>query len=540
VIVGSPLGARRACGVLGLLVTIVLTGCAIPVPTVPNWTPTPPAPSPTPSAAPESPTGSASPSAAAKKGRPVQPIPSVVPNGYHDPPRGSGLARYQQQELRWQSCGNGLTCTAVLAPLDYAKPDGTAITLAMVRRAATSEPRLGTLFINPGGPGGSGTSYVGYFNPAGLEAYDILGWDPRGVGYSTPVTCMGPAELDRFYAMDGSPDDRAEERARNEAVQGFGRSCLERSGSLLQHVSTVETVKDLELLRGLVGDEKINFFGSSYGTRIGSLYAELYPERVGRMVLDGSVNISGSDAITQAEGFERALNNFASWCAERRCRLGDSRSAVLARVKSYLEELDQAPLRVGDRTLTQQLGVEGVFYSMYGGEGSWERLRDALVAAIFDRDGRALLALGDRSNFRRDDGSYDQINYSFPAVRCLDSQDVSVREMERRYARISKVAPVLGRLGGADLTCVLWPVAPAPPPPSVDEAGAGPIVVIGTTGDPATPYEYAVDMADRLQSGVLITFEGEGHLAYGKSECVQRLVRDYLARDRVPPDRSRC
>ena len=162
------------------------------------------------------------------------------------------------------------------------------------------------------------------------------------------------------------------------------------------------------------------------------------------------------------------------------------------------------------------------------------------MAAIFDSDGRSLLTLGDRSNFRQDDGSYDQLNYSFPAVRCLDSQDASVREVERRYARVSKAAPVLGRLGGADLTCVLWPVASAPPPPVIDAVGARPIVVIGTTGDPATPYEYAVDMADRLASGVLITFAGEGHLAYDQSPCVQTLVRDYLVRDRVPPNRTRC
>ena len=538
--VGWQRRVRGAYGVLGLLVVAVVTACSIPMPTVPNWTPTPPAPSPSSSAAADSPPTSASPSRSATEGRPVQPIPPVVPKGYHDAPAGAGLEGYQRQRLRWQPCGKGLTCATVLAPLDYGKPEGMAITLALARREATSERRLGTLFINPGGPGGSGTSYVGYFDPAGLESYDIVGWDPRGVGYSTPVTCMESSELDEFYAMDGSPDDKAEERARNEAVQGFGQSCLQRSGSLLQHVSTVETVKDLELLRGLVGDDKINYFGSSYGTRIGSIYAELYPERVGRMVLDGSVNISGSETISQTEGFERALNNFASWCAQQGCRLGESKAAVLQRVKSYLEELDQRPLPVRDRTLTQQLGVEGVFYSMYGGEESWERLRDALVAAMFDGDGKALLTLGDRSNFRRDDGSYDQINYSFPSVRCLDSQEESVREAQQKYAKISKAAPVLGRLGGADLTCVLWPVAPAPPPPSVDGAGARPILVIGTTGDPATPYEYAVDMANRLKSGVLITFEGEGHLAYGKSECVQGLVRDYLTQDQVPPDRSRC
>lgn len=535
--VRPDLRARRAYGVLGLVLALALSACALPVPRVPDSTPTPPA---TPSARPSAtPTPSAPRSAQPRGGRPVQPIPSVVPKGYADPPRGAGLARYARQSLRWQPCGDRLTCAAVLAPLDYAKPDGTAITLALARREATSR-KLGTLFVNPGGPGGSGISYASYFDRAGLEGYDIVGWDPRGVGYSTPVVCMGPPELDRYYALDASPDDKAEERTRLAAVREFGRSCLQRSGGLLEHVSTVETVRDLDLLRGLVGDDRINYFGSSYGTRIGSLYAELYPDRVGRMVLDGSVNITGSDdTITQTEGFERALNHFATWCARQQCRLGDSRAAVLKRVKAYLERLDAEPAPVDGRMLTQQLGVDGVFYSMYGGEPSWGRLRDALVAGIFDGKASEMLALGDRSNFRRDDGSYDQLSYSFPAVRCLDSQDSSLRDVQAQYARVSKAAPVLGRLGGADLACALWPVASAPPQPAIDGAGARPIVVIGTTGDPATPYEYAVDMADRLKSGVLITFRGEGHLAYDQSECVGRLVRDYLVRDRVPPD-SRC
>ena len=156
---------------------------------------------------------------------------------------------------------------------------------------------------------------------------------------------MGPADLDRDYALDSSPDNPSERRIRFAAVQAFGESCLKRSGELLKHISTVETVRDLELLRHLVGDAKINYFGSSYGTRIGALYAELYPARVGRMVLDGSVNIGGEDAITQTEGFERALNNFAGWCAAERCRLGNSRTEMLRRIKSFLDQLDQRPCR---------------------------------------------------------------------------------------------------------------------------------------------------------------------------------------------------
>ena len=500
----------------------------------------PPAPTPSVVATTEPPAPTRTPSATPTGGRPVEPIPPVRPNGFSDPPPGTGMDRYRNQQPKWQDCGDGLSCAVILAPLDYAKPDGTALTLAVARRAASGSRRLGTLFINPGGPGASGTAYVGYFNATGLADYDIVGWDPRGVGLSTPVDCMGTADLDRYYALDSSPDNSSERRIRLAAVQAFGQSCLKRSGELLEHISTVETVRDLELLRHLVGDAKINYFGSSYGTRIGALYAELYPAGVGRMVLDGSVNIGGEDAITQTEGFERALNNFAGWCAAERCRLGNSRTEVLRRVKSYLDQLDQRPVAVRNRTLTQAQGVDAVYYSMYGGQPSWVQLRDSLEAAIFNGNARGMLVLGDRSNFRRDDGSYDQINYSFPAVRCLDSQDDSVREAEKRYDRVAKVAPVLGRLGGADLTCALWPVAPAPPQPSIDGDGAPPIMVIGTTGDPATPYEYAVDMADRLKSGVLVTNQGEGHLAYGSSECIKRLVIDYLVENRVPTDRTRC
>ena len=164
-------------------------------------------------------------------GRPIQPIPDVRPAGFADPPPGTGLQRYQAQKLEWRECLRELTCARVLVPLDYDKPDEAAITLIMARRAATGPRRLGTLFINPGGPGGSGIEYATFFNNRGLEGYDIVGWDPRGVGASTPVECFGEDDLDRYYAMDASPDDGAELAARIEAVRAFGQSCLERSGA---------------------------------------------------------------------------------------------------------------------------------------------------------------------------------------------------------------------------------------------------------------------------------------------------------------------
>jgi pimeloyl-ACP methyl ester carboxylesterase len=474
-------------------------------------------------------------------GRPLQPVPAVEPEGFADPPPGEGLTRYEKQRLNWKSCGPGLSCSTVLVPLDYAQPDGTAISLMVAKRPATASKRLGSLFINPGGPGGSGVWYVGYFNAAGLENYDIVGWDPRGVGHSTPVTCYGEDDLDRYFSMDSSPDDPSELQARIGEQIKFGQSCLEKSGPLLEHVSTMETIRDLELLRHLLGDAKINYFGSSYGTKIGSLYAEQLPHRVGRMVLDGAVNINSKSRVSQVQGFERALQHFAAWCAEENCRLGSQRNDVLAVIKEFLDGLDQQPLEVsGGRNLSQQQGVEAVFYSMYGGTSSWPRLRDALTTAIFDKNGGGLLELADASDRRDRDGRYGQLNYAFPAIRCLDSQDDSVREAQDRLAKESRSAPILGRLNGPDLACPLWPVKPAPKQPVVDAVGAPPIVIIGTTGDPATPYEYAQAMDRALRSGVLVTFQGEGHLAYGQSGCVRQLVVAYLARDVVPRDGTRC
>ncbi len=341
--------------------------------------------------------------------------------------------------------------------------------------------------------------------------------------------------------MDSSPDDAEEWQARIDGQIEFGQSCLRRSGALLEHISTMETVRDLDLLRGLVGDSKINYFGSSYGTRIGALYAEVFPQRVGRMVLDGAVDINSTSKIDQVDGFERALHHFAAWCADSPCKLGAQRDDVLSKIKEFLDRLDQQPLAVDDgRTLSQQQGVEAVFYAMYGGTNSWPGLRDALTAAIFDGDGGGMLQLADAADRRNSDGTYGQLMYAFPAIRCLDSQDDSVRAAAKRLTEDTREAPILGRLNGPDLVCPLWPVKSVPKQPKIDGNGAPPIVVIGTTGDPATPYEYAKSMADELSPAVLLTFDGEGHLAYGQSSCIKTLVDAYLVRNQVPRDGTEC
>jgi pimeloyl-ACP methyl ester carboxylesterase len=309
---------------------------------------------------------------------------------------------------------------------------------------------------------------------------------------------------------------------------------------LLQHISTAETVRDLDLLRGLVGDSKINYLGFSYGTLIGSLYAQTFPKRVGHLVLDGAVDILDSP-VTQLDGFERAVNNFADWCVTQKCALGKSRDEVLRAVSDLLTRLDGQPIKVGQRELTQSLGMTGVIFPLYGQQNSWAALRQGLEAAIKKGDGGILLGIADGYLGRQKDGNYDQIVSGYPAIRCLDSQDTSVRkELAEDAAELKKKKTTLGEFEGSDLVCPLWPVAPAPKLPKITARGAKPIVVIGTTGDPATPYEYAVGMANQLDSGVLITFRGYGHLAYGQSPCVREAVQAYLNENVVPQNRTTC
>jgi pimeloyl-ACP methyl ester carboxylesterase len=527
-------GPARLAAVAGLTAALVLGACSA------GKSGEDPASTSSPSAA-ESPQASNSATPLIPPdGRPLQPVPSVTPRGFTDPPPGEGLGRYQGQRVDWRSCLDGLECTEVLAPLDYADPNRQGITLSLIRRKATANPRLGTLFLNPGGPGASGRDLVTNFEGTGLERYDLVGWDPRGTAGSTPVQCFDEGDdFDRYLASDASPDNDEELRVQISQDRAFGQACLNASGSLLRHVSTTETVRDLDLLRGLMGDNKINYLGFSYGTRIGSLYAQMYPKRVGHLVLDGAVDITDSP-VSQLDGFERAIGNFASWCAKQQCALGGSRGEVLRSVSDLLTRLDSQPIKVGNRELTQSLATVGVIFPLYGQENAWEALRQALVAAIQKRDGSILLRLADVYLGRSQDGQYDQDISANPAIRCLDSQETSVSKELKEDEAESKSAPTLGKFWGSDLLCPLWPVAPAPRPPKITARGAEPILVIGTTGDPATPVEYAVGMARQLDSGILIKLRGYGHLAYNQSPCIREIVQDYLNKDIVPQNNTTC
>ena len=454
---------------------------------------------------------------------------------------GDGLTPYVKQKLAWSSCADGDKCAKVVAPLDYANPGKGAVTLAVRLKPATASPHLGPLFVNPGGPGGSGQELVDYFDTQGLEQYDVVGWDPRGTGASTPVRCLSDEQADAFVGLDGSPDDEAERDTLVRANYAFAKACWERNGDYLNHIGTVDTVRDLDLLRGLLGAPKLNYLGYSYGTDIGAVYAELFGGNTGRLVLDAAVNITADESIIQAQGFDLALGNFATWCAKNACGLGTSKEAVLSSITGFLDDLDAKPLKVGDRQLTQTLAATGIAAALYSGKDAWNALA-AIIQRAQRGEGQYLLGAADSLNGRADDGHYSAMFFAFPAISCLDSKDMGVLAADAQWVKDKTKAPVFGTYFGPTYNCALWPTRPSQRLQlHPTGASAQPLLVVGATGDPATPYPFAQWMAQQLKSATLVTYDGEGHGGYGgKSACLDAIVVKFLTKGVVPKDGVRC
>jgi pimeloyl-ACP methyl ester carboxylesterase len=459
------------------------------------------------------------------------------------------LDDFYAQELSWSACGSHL-CAQAQVPVDYADPTSGTVSIALEKQPASSEP-LGTIFVNPGGPGGSGVEFVEEvvkaFRPAVLEQYDIVGFDPRGVGLSDPVDCYDTEELDEFIASDPSPDDESEAQEALDATEDFGAACLEETGELLGHVSTIEVARDLDVLRELVGDETLTYYGASYGTTLGSTYAELFPDNVGRMVLDGATDpaLSAQEGnLSQAAGFQRALEAYLDDClAVQGCPFTGDRDVALQTIETFLDELDAQPLPTSDpdRPLTQSLGFYGIAVTLYS-EEYWEYLTQAFAQA-FEGDGSTMLLLAD-SYFSREDGEFtDNSPEVIYAVNCLDEPlSLSVEEIEASIPEYEKRSRTFGEVfAWSLLSCSTWPVTSEEEPLTIDAAGAAPIVVIGTTRDPATPYEEAVALAEQLESGVLITREGDGHTAFrAGNECVDSAIDAFYLEGTVPEDGLEC
>ncbi|MGH8823639.1 MAG: alpha/beta hydrolase [Jiangellaceae bacterium] len=462
------------------------------------------------------------------------------------------LSRFYGQTLEWEPCRDEFECATAQVPLDYDAPDGEVIELALLRAPATGDDRIGSLLVNPGGPGGSGVDYATstVVNDAVHERFDIVGFDPRGVGESAPVDCLSDTDLDEFVSADGSPDDATEVMLLVEQASGLADGCATRETAMLPHLGTADVARDLDVLRAALGDEQLNYLGKSYGTSIGAVYAEQFPERVGRVVLDGAIDpaLTGAEvAFGQAEGFERALDAYLAYCLEgEECPLGRIETEARSTLANLLDVIDATPLPTDDesRPLTEGLAVRGIALPLYlTPDQGYPVLSLALDDALAG-DGAALLALADIYLFRNPDGTYDgNTNEAIYAVNCVDRpHPSSIAEIEAAIPEFEAASPIFGSfLAWDELTCVEWTVPPATEVAPVTAPGAGPIVVVGTTGDPATPYEWAESLARQLESGVLVSYEGSVHTAYREgSECVDEAVDTYLLEGTAPDDGLRC
>ncbi|MCT9821006.1 alpha/beta hydrolase [Microbacterium sp. W1N] len=469
----------------------------------------------------------------------------------------AGFEEYYGQTLIWEGCtgadAGAYDCTEVTAPRDWSDPDAGDLTLALIRRAADNGSPLGSLLTNPGGPGASGYDLIAdsatyAVGQPLLQNYDVIGFDPRGVGRSSAVSCLAPAEMDD-YLFDipenprGSDGWRAELTERN---AGFVAACEAGSDGLLPAITTDDSARDMDLLRAVLGDEQLSYLGYSYGTFLGATYAKLFPERVGRLVLDGAIDpsVSGLDvSTTQAVGFESALRAYMADClTQRDCPFTGTVDDAMADLGTLLAGVDRAPLPAADgRDLGADSLMTGIIAALYS-KDSWQFLTVALTQAL-KGDPSAAFQLADFYYGRNADGTYaDNSTEAFRAYNCMDyPMDTDQADLDAADARVAAEAPTIAPYWDGVDVCASWPYPPTGVREPIAADGAAPIVVVGTTNDPATPYTWSESLAAQLSSGVLVTRVGEGHTGYNKgNSCVDDAVNAYLVSGTVPDDGLRC
>ena len=481
----------------------------------------------------------------------------------------AGLESFYSQKVSWHACAKkgmaeatsgqdtGFTCAKVKVPLDYDNPGGQTIEIAVKKRAAGGDS-IGSLFVNPGGPGGSGIDLVdeagSYFSKKLTSSYDVVGFDPRGVGASTAVDCLTDAELDAERAGANDPATPSASAA-EERAQKMGEACTSKTSTsgLLDHIDTISVARDLDILRAVDGQQALTYLGYSYGTYLGATYAELFPANTGRLVLDGAVDPSLSAeelALGQAKGFEASLRAYVESCQSSKlgCPLSGDVDSGVSQVREFLESTKTAPVPTSDskRPLTYDLAVYGVLGSMYQTQ-AWPSLTLGLSQAMGKEgkpDGSALLKLADLVSFRESDGTYSNNGAeALMAVNCLDYPvQGDNASWEKNAKAIKETSPTFGsQLLYPDAYCQGWGHTSSRKREKITASGAAPILVVGTTGDPATPYAWAQALAEQLESGQLLIWEGDGHTAYGRSnDCVKKAVDTYLLNGTMPDKGLTC
>ncbi|MFF7456741.1 alpha/beta hydrolase [Kitasatospora sp. NPDC008115] len=481
------------------------------------------------------------------------PTPTVKPTGQADP----ALQAFYGQQLNWAACKDdpkiektdesAVQCTTLKVPLDYTNPSGDTLDVAVVRKPATMpDQRVGAVVVNPGGPGGTGVGFVQrnpeYFQKGVRERFDTVGFDPRGVGGTSPVNCLDDKTRDDWVNTDNPGPDHGKVLA---------DACQAKYGKLLPFIGTRNSVRDMDVLRAALGEQKLTYFGLSYGTYIGSVYAEEFPDRVGRLVLDGAVDPSlplAQHNIEQYAGFERSLNAFAAYCAKKaQCPLGKDPGKAAGKLADFLDGLEQKPLTTSTgRVLTTTAAWTGVVEGLYGDESAWDQLRTVLTQAMVNGKGDHLLAYADSYNRRDKDGHYSASADAYTAIHCADgATNVPTGEaLQAAYADLAAKAPLLSRHEPSaaifDPDCRSWPFRSTEQSHVITSKAQAPIVVVGSTGDAATPYANAEKLTAQLGNAVLLTREGEGHTGYGWSACIRTAVDAFLLEGTAPAAGTRC
>ena len=422
-------------------------------------------------------------------------------------------------------------------PVDYLNiVPNQSFSLFVLRHPATvTKNRLRSLVVNPGGPGGSGVDYAynwdTIISKAVSDRYDIVGFDQRGVSHSQPIRCLTDAQEDAYLSNDGKVSGKASLAAAIASAKDFANKCAAAAGTKLGHYGTVDSARDMELLRGLLGDSKLNFMGKSYGTYLGTLYANLYPTHVGRMILDGAIDPKESVAnqnIYQAKGFDLALKSY----------LAANPFITQSSITSLLDRLHANPLVVGKRKLTQALAITGIASVLYDKQTGWPQLTAALKDISTKNAGSKLLAMADDYNYRDSNGHFTSNQEDLQQmISCLDFNDPrSLAQIEADQAGFVKAAPVFGPyLGYAGLSCKFWRAPAIVTTDFTPLNSVPPVVVIGVTRDPATPYQWAVSLHQDFAKSVLFTYDGDGHTGHNRgSSCIDSKVDSYLLTGALP------
>jgi pimeloyl-ACP methyl ester carboxylesterase len=453
--------------------------------------------------------------------------------------------------VKWADCGKGFQCGSVDVPLDYSHPGAGTIAIAVARKPATDAlHRTGSILMNPGGPGASGIKYlhdVGSIVNNLNRRFDLVGFDPRGIGQSAPIKCLDGPQEDAFNALDPVLDDPQEKQAAIDSDKGFASGCQQRSARVLPFVDTVSAARDLDLMRIALGDAKLTYLGFSYGSFLGETYAHLFPTHVRAMALDGVIDptMQPNDMLyEQMNGFEQNLQAFLADCRSRKtaatpcayAKTGDPGTKLM----DLMQQLDTNPITVGNRQVTRGLALIGVLVALYD-ESAWGYLDQALT--LTDRgNGTALLQLADLYLGRNGNGTYDNQTDANNAVNCLDRPVPSdVATYDALGPKFAQASALFGpAFQYSNLICAYWPVKPTGKVGPLDALGAPPILLVGGTGDPATPYKWAEAANQQISGSVLVKRIGNGHVSYDKSACAKQIEDAYLIDLKVPAAGTVC